>query len=196
MRAKDIYNKNIKDIRILADAIRFQGRPGHVETRSKDYQINSAQVWEDDIDIADTQTIGGEIAGIHTLCQVKPIRKDDIKMTCVEIEDNKANELRACLRPIGLDILNELAGLAREQEEVTVDLIKKFLKGEIDEKQANREYKKRLAGSLRDEKEIISYVEKYRNARCGDVHKLLTVVETRHGKLIETNERRTKPVRL
>lgn len=196
MRAKTIYEKTKKDLDTLVNAIRTKGTPGHLDTPQKLLSVNSAHPFEDDLEVLDAQTAGAEIAGIYTLCQVKPIRKNDMQLTCVETEDNMTKRLHECLKPIGMDVLTEIAELSIEQEKVTIDLIKKFMKGEISEKEANREWHSRLKSSLRDEKEILNYFKKYRDSNCGIPNKLLTKVETRHGRLIEIEEKETRPVRL
>ena len=196
MRAKDVYRKAKKNIHILADTIRKEGKPGHIEFPDKGLNINSAHSFEEDMNILDSQIAGSEIVGLHTVCQVKPTRKNDIMMTCVETEDNMAEKIEKCVKPIGLNILTEFSELAKEQEEVTIDLIKEVLAGKMDAIQANKEYRERLKHSLRDEKEITDYYKKYRDEHCGRVNKLLTKVETKNGRLIEIETKQTRPILL
>lgn len=195
MKAKDVYELNKRDVKIISDAMRKNGTPGHVDAR-KGVFIGSSQPFEPELDFISPQVVGGEIIGNHTMCQVTPIGTRDLRLVCVQTEDNKATELSNCVNPIGENIITELANLALEQESTAIEIINKVRSGKITDEQAAREMNHRLAKSYRDEQEILNYYKKYRDEHCGKVIKTLSAIETKGSKVVETKTRSTRTVYL
>lgn len=195
MKAKEVYERNERDIKIISDAMRKRGAPGHVDTRKGAY-IGSSHPFEPELDFISSQVVGGEIIGNETMCQVVPIGTRDLKLVCVQTEDNKASELSKCVGSISKDIIIELANLALEQESTVIDIIHKVRNGQMTDEQAAKEMSQRLAKSYQDEQEILNYYKRYRDEHCGKINKTLSAIETRGSKVVETKTRSTKTVYL
>lgn len=197
MLAKEIFEKYKKDIKIINDAMRYTGRPGHVESLTRDVFISSSQPFEPELDFLSSQAVGAEIVGNRTTCQVIPIGKRDLKMSCVETEYPKdVNKIKKCISPIAENVILELADLSIEQEKAVIGLIEMLHKGTISTEQASKEYKEKLKASLKDEDEIIRYYTDYKNKNCGKIGKTLSRIETREDKVIQTEIKRTKSIHL
>lgn len=195
MKATDVYHKNRRDIKIITDAMRKRGVPGHITTPDGTY-IFSAQPFEPDIEILSTTVVGTEFVGAHTNCQVKPSGMRDLRMICVQTMDNKAKHLQKCIEPIGEDILFEITEIALEQDPVVKDLIYKTRNGKMSIEEASKEYNRRLATSLGHEKQMLDYYNMNRDKLCGRIDKLRTVIETKGSKVIETETQDTKTINL
>ncbi len=197
MLAKDVFVKNKRDIKIINDAMRDTGRPGHIESPRGDVFISSSQPFEPEIDFTSSQIVGSEINGNRTMCQVIPVGKRDLKMSCIEIDSPRdVDKIKKCVSPIAKNVITELADLALEQENTVIDLIKGMQKGEISIANASKEYKNRLRSSLNDEEEVIRYYTDYRNKNCGKIDKTLSKIEVKGDKVIKTEIKRTKTIHL
>lgn len=197
MRAKDVYEKYGRDIKILTDHMRKENKPGHMESPTRKVFVASAQTFEPDFDFLSSQVVSAEFIAQDTICQVTPVRKNDLRLTCVEMDDEEqAKKIANCVKPIALDIQKELFSLATEQEKTTLDLIYKVRKGQMTNEQAAEDMKRRLAKSYRDEDEIVKYYINYRDSHCGKVSKTLTKIETMGDKIIETETKSTKQINL
>lgn len=197
MRAKDVYEKYSRDIKILTEHMRKENTPGYMESEAQNVFVASVQSFEPDLDFVSSQAVSAEFVARHTICQTTPMRKNDLKLTCIEIEDkDQARKIAACVKPIALDIQKELFNIAVEQESTTIDLISKVRKGQMSNEQAAEDMKRRLSKSYRDEGEILKYYINYRDSRCGKVHKTLTKIETVGNKVVETETRSTKQINL
>lgn len=197
MRAKDVYEKYSKDIKILTEHMRKENIPGYMESETHDVLVTSVQPFEPDLDFTSSQAVGAEFVARCTICEVTPMRKNDLKLSCVEIEDeNQARKIAACVKPIALDIQKELFNIAVEQESATIDLISKVRNGQMTNEQAAEDMKRRLSKSYRDEGEILKYYTNYRDSRCGELHKTLTKIETIGNKVVETETRSTRQINL
>lgn len=195
MKAKDVYKKYGRDIKMLTEHMRKENKPGHMESGTREVFVASVQPFESDLDFMSSQVVSAEFIAQHTICQVTPVRKNDLKLTCVEMDDEEqAKKIASCVKPITLDIQNELFNLATEQESTIIDLISKVRNGQLSNEQASEEMKKRLAKSYRDEEEIVKYYTHYRDSHCGKVHKTLTKIETIGNKVVETETRSTKQI--
>lgn len=197
MRAKDVYEKYSRDIKALTEYMRKENKPGHMESETSNIFVASAQPFEPDLDFESSQVVSAEFIAQHTICQATPMRKNDLRLTCVEIEDeDQARKIATWVKPIVLDIQKELFNMAVEQESTTIDLISKVRKGQMTNEQAAEDMKRRLSKSYRDEGEILKYYINYRDAHCGKVHKTLTKIETIGNKVVETETRSTKQINL
>lgn len=197
MRAKDVYEKYSRDIKILTEHMRKENKPGHMEPGTHNVFVASVQPFEPDLDFVSSQVVSAEFIALHTIYQVTPMRKNDLKLTCVEIEDeDQAKKIAACVKPITLDIQKELFNISVEQESTAIDLISKVRKGQMTNEQAAEDMKRRLSKSYRDEGEILKYYINYRDSHCGKVHKTLTKIETIGNKVVETETRNTRQVNL
>jgi hypothetical protein len=197
MRAKDVYEKYSRDIKILTEHMRKEGIPGHMESETRNVFVTSVQPFEPDLDFSSSQVLGAEFVAQDTMCQVTPIRKNDLRLTCIEIEDeDQARKIADCVKPIALDIMKELFNLSVEQESVVIDLIPKVINGLMTNEQAAEDMKRRLSKSYRDEEEILKYYINYRDSHCGKIHKTLTKIETIGDKVVETEIRSTRQLNL
>ncbi len=193
MKAKDVYNRHGKEINVITEHMRKSGRPGVVDV--KGLSVHSAQPFEPGLEFLSSLTVMSEIVGLRTMCQVVAIGEKDLKLTCIETEDD-TEKLRKCISPIAEDIAKELANLAIEQETTVKEVIVKTRKGQITNEEASKEMKERLKSSYRDEEEILSHYKSYRDKHCGKVNKTLSKVEIKGGKIIETETKSSKPIEL
>ncbi len=194
MKAIDVYEQNKRDIKIISDVIRKEGKPGHIENIG--LFIGSAQPFEPDLEILSSQVVGGEIFGNHTACQVVPVGIRDLRLTCVQTEKNKVKHLSECVKNIGMNIMKELTNLSIEQESTVIDMIYKVRRGQITDEQAANEMKTRLAKSYHDEQEILNYYQKYKDSHCGKIIKTLSKIETKGSKVVEIETKSTEQINL
>lgn len=193
MKAKDVYNRHGKDINVITEHMRKSGRPGVVDV--KGLSVHSAQPFEPGLEFLSSLTVMSEIVGLRTMCQVVPIGEKDLKLTCIETEDD-TEKLRKCTSPIAEDIAKELANLAIEQETTVKELIGNTRKGQITNEEASKVMKERLKSSYRDEEEILNHYKSYRDKHCGKINKILSKVEIKGSKIIETETKSTKSIEL
>lgn len=198
MRAKYVYEKYKREIKQLADTVRKTGKPGHVLPDKEDagLGVTSYQEFEKDIDFDSGEVISSEIAGIHTICQIKPVGMRDLRLTCVQMNKERAKEIKKCVLPEGMNMIIELSEISTEQEPTVRNIIDKVLRKQITSEEASKMIKQKLSKAIHDEESIVRHYKKYRNSKCGKVDKLLTKIETRGSKVIEIEERSTKTIEL
>lgn len=184
MKATEVYNRNKDNIHVLADVMRKQGRPGHIEDPAG-VIISSFQPFEHELTKDSSTVASGEIGGIHTSCQVIPIDDKDMQMICVQTAKEQVQKIKKCVEPIAGDVLSELYDISLDYEQVLLELIPKVIKKQVSVQEAHNIMNTKLAKNLREEKEVLNYYHNYRDKKCGKINQTTTKIRVKDGKVIE-----------